>query len=1490
MNAHPELEQNLNWLLNHSLQAGALVLLVLAVQWLFRRQLASRWRFALWWIVLARLLLPFSPQSAVSVFNFFQPNIHVEGPRYSTPVEPAAVKVNPAQVSPLAVSPAKMESSKVEKFPPPMMAAPEHNQTAPALVSSAAATPEHSWSFDDCLIPGLGGLWLAGVLVLSGAVAAQWLRFYRKLKRGSATADPILQTLLDDCRREFGVLRRIELIETDAVQSPALFGLLRPRLLLPRGFGGQFAERELRYIFLHEIAHVKRGDLWLNWLVTALQILHWFNPLLWLGFARLRADRELACDELALLRAGDNLGTAYGETVVKLLENLNCPAAIPGLVGVLEDKQQMRRRISMIANFRRPGRWSVLAVVLIGAVAAVALTDAQTEKPVRGSRGNEAQTSQSSELANSNGQSLLTSAAVRPDLTGTVSAKGGGPLPVPANIFIATAAPKTGTSTFCPSCYADCVKHSRADARGNFKIESLDPQLTFQVLAVAKGYKPESISKVDPAQGPVKIELEPIESADAASDRSLRGRVVNPQGRPIEGAIVEMEGIETKDGGGSWGSLPGIDPLAVTDEHGAFLITAKKPFDMMDVKVSARTFADKSFSRLPVGKQNELVMTEGAIITGRVLLDGHPLKGVGVGISGVERQAGVYAGHFGAGTDAEGKFALVNIPPDVDFWIYTGMISMKKFGAVPIQKIHSGKDGETTDVGDLIAAPAHRLAGRVVLANGQPLPPTVRLLISREDVWDGMEITLDKDGNFDTTGFPNELISLSARVKGYHVSARNLSVDQMNPFQITGRVDHDITNLVFLLEKGPDPQPDYSHVDPEYNEIRQRPLRGAEGVVDHSRDWKISGRVLDSDTKQPVQNFRVTPGQTDQFGQTGWSTLRAVEGSNGVYSVYISKRTTQPVLKVEADDYLPAGADIQPCDATNMDFTLKKGAGPAGTIVTPGGKPAAGATVVLLTGAMNEAGFNSQRELSVFGGNRSGAVCVTDTNGNFSFKPMFGAKLLAAASSNGFVMASLESLATNSAVTLEPYGRIVGTLKGASGPDTNETLHVSFVNVRLSLWNPADTDARGHFEFKDVPSGDLQIYRREPMRNGHGWMSHPLQEVNLKPGETLEVNLTAPDRTAEIENSYEPPPLTPVPGEHVKGFVLLPNGQPAADAEVALQLTEGPFNLNLGRGTFVSSGLREKGLLVNAGVDGSFDLPLFEKAVAVVAVNEDGFAQVSLDELKASPQIRLEKFGRIEGTLRVGHHLGTNEFVNVSAATPRWNRKTIRRTGQTNSVIELTNSNPAVLQPLMYDFQAFQARTDQNGKFVLAFVPPGERSLWRKIPAGENSWTQSQLATVDVKPGETIVTNVGGTGRTVVGKVHFRGDVPVDFKKGMGVITTPTFKIFEKARQLKTDAERQAFYQSPEVEAAMNNRRSFSVRVAADGTFRAEDVLPGNYEFTFQPTVRLDENSRAWTLFASAQEFTVPEAKNQDDDSTVELGAIELQKRTLPLPETQSGR
>jgi hypothetical protein len=342
------------------------------------------------------------------------------------------------------------------------------------------------------------------------------------------------------------------------------------------------------------------------------------------------------------------------------------------------------------------------------------------------------------------------------------------------------------------------------------------------------------------------------------------------------------------------------------------------------------------------------------------------------------------------------------------------------------------------------------------------------------------------------------------------------------------------------------------------------------------------------------------------------------------------------------------------------------------------------------------------------------------------------------------------------------------------------------------------------------------------------------------------------------------------------------------DADVALQV-EGKY-LGLGKAAFTGSP-REEGLLVSAGTDGSFTLPMYEGAKSVIALNEEGYAQVSLEQLKASPQITLQKWGRIEGTLRVGHHVGANEQVVVSAPQPRWSKMSVRKAGQQTNDLEITNSSPVMLQSLFYDFNAFQARTDEQGRFVITFVPPGEQTIARLVPAGEGSWTHSQLGTVNVKPGETTLANVGGTGRTVIGKVKFNEDAPPNFKNGFAIISTPTSKLMGKIKELKADEERKAFYQSEEFQAATKDYRSFSTVLLPDGSFRAEDVLPGKYEFNFQQRLA-DEKSHTVTMmiFTSTQELVVPEARNKDDDLSVDWGTIELKKITLPMPEAESGK
>lgn len=354
-------------------QATVVAGLILLAQWTFRKRLTPAWRYGLWFLLLARLLMPASFPSALSIFNLAK----VEAP---TLQQDLAQPTPPVPTLPYPLVPANRLDSV---FPMPTHAEAgvqrviERDHPQPA--AEAQVHEPYRRPPDWLAIAAL--LWLTGVCIFGLRLIWSNVRFSSRLgQHPRIEAEPIVR-LFDDCAIALGLRGQVTLIETDEVESPAVYGLWQKRVLLPEGFSEQFSGPELRCVFMHELAHIKRYDLEINWLVSVLQVLHWFNPALWFAFARMRADRELACDALAMLRMGDEKRLAYGETILKLLESLTRPSAVPGLLGISEDKRRMKQRISDIANFKKPSRWSAAALVLVAGLGIVGLTDAQTAKP-----------------------------------------------------------------------------------------------------------------------------------------------------------------------------------------------------------------------------------------------------------------------------------------------------------------------------------------------------------------------------------------------------------------------------------------------------------------------------------------------------------------------------------------------------------------------------------------------------------------------------------------------------------------------------------------------------------------------------------------------------------------------------------------------------------------------------------------------------------------------------------------------------------------------------------------------------------------------------------------------------------------------------------------------------------------------------------------------------------------------------------------------------
>jgi beta-lactamase regulating signal transducer with metallopeptidase domain len=348
------------WLWRTTWQTSILIALILLIQKVAGRRLGARGSYGLWLVVLIRLAMPWTPPSGVSVHNLLPaPSLQ----EYKMHMASLRASLSPARTRGSSTGEASVAAHEAANDP-----------------ASTTATPRERWPESGRLegqtVVLLSLVWLTGVCFLLTYVAAGALRWRRVVRRGRTVTDRRILELLEDCRRLAGTRTEVGLTATDEVDSPALFGLLRPRLLLPRATLTARDRTELRHIFLHELAHLKRHDLLIGHLASLLHIFHWFNPLIGLAFRRMRADRELACDALALSLLRPSEACAYGRTIVHQIEQLLTARPRWLLAGMGGDRAQIQRRIAMIATApQETYRHSPLALVLVAVLACTGLTD-----------------------------------------------------------------------------------------------------------------------------------------------------------------------------------------------------------------------------------------------------------------------------------------------------------------------------------------------------------------------------------------------------------------------------------------------------------------------------------------------------------------------------------------------------------------------------------------------------------------------------------------------------------------------------------------------------------------------------------------------------------------------------------------------------------------------------------------------------------------------------------------------------------------------------------------------------------------------------------------------------------------------------------------------------------------------------------------------------------------------------------------------------------
>jgi TonB family protein len=208
----------------------------------------------------------------------------------------------------------------------------------------------------------LGAVWLAGVLVLSGNEAYRIMRFAGYVDSSAREVSPAEAKILFD---NTALNTKQPVVYLKGIESPAIYGLFRPVLLLPEGFLSTFDADQRHIILSHEAVHLQRRDNLWNMAACLIKILFWFNPLGYLAHHFYRLDQEVSCDALALTRCNENQTRQYARTLLASVAQAKV-IQHPPVIAAWENPRLLKERIQMITqHLRKNGRSTFAAVCLL---------------------------------------------------------------------------------------------------------------------------------------------------------------------------------------------------------------------------------------------------------------------------------------------------------------------------------------------------------------------------------------------------------------------------------------------------------------------------------------------------------------------------------------------------------------------------------------------------------------------------------------------------------------------------------------------------------------------------------------------------------------------------------------------------------------------------------------------------------------------------------------------------------------------------------------------------------------------------------------------------------------------------------------------------------------------------------------------------------------------------------------------------------------------
>lgn len=680
-------------------QSTLIYLFVAIVVFAFRNRIAPRWQFIMWSLVLCRLILVVTPPSQLSAFNWL--------PWQTSSPETAAVRSvasNLPDVGEASLEPAGRDgvagtwlgaAELAENQPPaePLARRPPKWDVAVArsTKSEVVLSQPGQQRFGTFIFLG----WLAGFAIFTSPLVVAWLRLRRKLADCEEASDAQLCQLFSEVCNQWRFQTRPKLLILQDAISPFVVGILRPRIVLPALIADRMSSDQLKCILAHELAHVRRRDVLLQWIVLMVRSVYWFHPCAWLAGRQMQLCREAACDDVAARNLDQEARRQYGLAMLGLVRDAESLRLATSFCGLFGTAGTIRYRIQRLASAPNNSRLANLtAILLVIGVVVLGLTDAIPEAAVGATRPGQT-------VATSQQSSSTFDARETIEFAGTcISWTDQSPLAgVELTLFEVRGIQKRIRK----------LKQTTTDADGAYAFGDLPAtdqrhlsKLGYLILARAAG-RPDVLVPMDYNTDRLGWSKKLMMHEGTGS---IKGKVTDEQGNPVAGALVQRAlTVSAVD--------VGIATFE-TNEEGLFIL---KGMPLIDGKRgSARgaylqifhaDYPMMSFQRKTLD-YSTFVMKTGCAVQGTVVDAETQRPMAGVALSAVPAEARSEARQAHATTDEAGRFRMVLIEG-----IYNlNLEEDEQFVAasVPLKC----RAGATLDVGSMQAVRGGWIVGQVI--------------------------------------------------------------------------------------------------------------------------------------------------------------------------------------------------------------------------------------------------------------------------------------------------------------------------------------------------------------------------------------------------------------------------------------------------------------------------------------------------------------------------------------------------------------------------------------------------------------------------------------------------------------------------------------------------------------------------------------------------------------------------------------------------------